>query len=465
MNERFKRKQKTSKTSSYIRIIFNVFLSLVLCCSCFIHFAVPVNAEILSTYLWSQTSWRNGTNVHRIIYNDPDCIQLAIKNNSNYLCYIFVSPEFDSEEDRDTWKSNASVIDNVISNGASVSGYSKISWSYTDYIVTDISGNKVRKYLLYAMFDVDTWIFNKIGNNFPYLWKTKSSSYGKITSMSVTNAIFFVKHGAYSSSSNWIIPDYGFGEYNTKYSYPFIFGSANTAGDQRTFDDTATTSKTINLHPIDVWNTYTVNREVSTVTENTENYVLNQAVDINNQPITENNLNYQDFTYNSDYEVTNVNNYYGEPDENNDNNSENQGGSTGSGGITLTDSLKQQQQQQQTIESGAVVNNNENSIASGAATANITVEKEAVIINTGGSDLTEEQIDRINDILNGEDSNKVSFSEAVAAIDGFANVGKKFASVGNEFMSFFPAWSRALLGISLGLTGLMIALRLLHIFK
>lgn len=252
-------------------------------------------------------------------------------------------------------------------------------------------------------------------------------------------------------------------------SYPFVFyktsSQTDVNTDQRTHIPKDGLDSTINLHPQDVWNTYIINRETATVTNTEEEYILPNAVTANGDVISENNLNYQDISYNTEYSVQNTTNYYGVADENNPNeNNSQQGNNTGVSGITITDSFKQQQQQQQTIESGAVVNNNENSIATGAAQATITVQPNSIVINNTNN-LSQEQIQEINNIINnGTSSNENSFEEAMINIRKFVDVGKEFGQVASVTLSFMPSWVTTLLGLVLSITFVMIVLRLIHLF-
>lgn len=440
-----------SKYIAWCRCVTCFLLALFCCCS-----YLPVKAEIVETgYLWyNHFVLKHGEVVSRFITTESDIDHFLYRtidpsNTSDQKLSIYLlAPEFDTYEQYTTWYAKQSSLWNNISNGYSTTWGNTASFQSFSITYTDVNGNDITKWSGYCYKEINGYYWKglPLGSTYSYfegkMDHTSSSSKSIIASICTT----LVRHGVYPR---------GYNLNNSKLTYinydeyfPFKFGKSNTSGDQRTFDDTTTNIKTINLHPADVFNTYTVNRTVSNTTVDFDTYIMPNATNINGDVIKEGDIKYGDMTENTEYNVTNINNYYADGNENNDGDGDGQGGNVGASGITVTDSFKQQQQQQQTIETGA-------------ASATITIEPQGVTINNGGGELTEQQIDRIQEIFGQQE--EVSFAQAITKIHDMQSLGKEYMKLTKVYLGFLPEWSLDVIGFAFVILGFMIVIRLFHV--
>lgn len=111
-----------------------------------------------------------------------------------------------------------------------------------------------------------------------------------------------------------------------------------------------------------------------------------------------------------------------------------EGGEGGAGG-----SSSQQQQQQQTIEENAV---------------NVTI--------THG--VTEDNVEFINDIINGTDEHEPSFQNAITGMKQFITYGNQFSELVSSYLGFLPQSVTIMYGTLFAVVGVVAVFRLIHLF-
>lgn len=450
------------------KIISLILITSILLCS----FPLSSFADEIDTtsnsgrYYWlGQFSVRRGfltaeDRVQRFISSSNEFNYIVIKgdsvNNGTPFIILFTNP-FNNQSDVNTFKENNTLLLNTISNGNIGSSSTIQSLLVTDIHYKNNSGNNITEWVGYALLGIGGWFYQnpiRSGTYFyveiadDYYYGSNNTSLG--IAQSTKNNYFYrdmmcyYLHGVLDSSStnsNHTINS-TFDLIQQNRYYPFVFGSSNNNGDQRTYDDQNTNIHTINIHPEDVWNTYEVNRNTNSVTVDFDNYILPNAINNNGTVISDSDLRYQDFTFNTEYEIGNVTNYY-----QSDNNSGDNGGngSINNSGITITVSegaIQQQQQQYQTIEENAV---------------NVTVNN--------NNNLNQDMVNDIDQIINNTSPDQQNtFQTTVQNIAGFTQIGSAFAQLAGTFLSFLPSWVTTLLSITFAIVFFLIVLRIIHLF-
>lgn len=421
---------------------------LILCSFTYSLFADDIDlTQNAGRYYWiGNCEWsdKDGNGIVTIkrylrLYNDINFYVYRTYNSSTstntYI--VFYSPEFDNQTALNNWKSEkgGSYI-NSVSNGnlGSVSVIDN-SWTNRNYTYSDNNGNHT-KYYAERQIQYTYYFYCKFGKPYAYF-------YGKSgNSDSIRSAIVcYLYHGIYGTRN--INNDM----YTVQIDriYPFVFGGSNDQGDQRNYDDEITTVNTLNIHPEDSFNTYQINRNVSSNTVDFDTYIMPDAVDVNNTVISNSDLRYQDYTYNTEYEVSNVVNYYDNSDNSNNSGDNGGNGSINNSGVTITVSegaLQQQQQQYQTIEENAV---------------NVTVNN--------NNNLNQDMVNDIDQIINNTSPDQQNtFQTTVQNIAGFTQIGSAFAQLAGTFLSFLPSWVTTLLSITFAIVFFLIVLRIIHLF-
>lgn len=474
MYEKIKRKQIINKMLTVSKRSFIFLFAFVLASAYCIYPCISiVKADVQQTYFWLDKSTLHlglDTNV-RFLSNDPDVNIIWYTSNVNGLRGIgyILYKEFDTEEGANNW--DPTVILNTAMNLSTTTYGNKLEFKtgYYTYYQLNEPYTKVVKY------------YQNYTSNFGYVYSIEGEKYfvfanqiydGRYAYNDPLKLIALREHNVRdinlsgtNTTLDGSIITYG----NIKYPFKF-FGSTSAnenQTDQRTtqsVDNNPLVDVTINQHPQDVWNTYHVERNVATVTNVDETYILPNAVTQNGDVISENNLNYQDVTYNTEYNVSNTNNYYGIPDSDNTNQGgDQQGGQTMAAGIQIVDSLNPIFNNDPSFTNNPSFTQSQ-TIEPGAASANITVDSQAVVItNTVGSDgeLTEKQIDRIEQIIGLSD--ELSFVGAWQKLHEMGTLGNEFSKLTKAYLGFFPEWSLDVLGFAGILLGFMIVIRLFHV--
>lgn len=182
------------------------------------------------------------------------------------------------------------------------------------------------------------------------------------------------------------------------------------------------------------------------------------VMDINNDnSITEEEVNYYNVTYETNYDYSSINNsndfdlydflYYvalkidtGENPAGEGSGGGSQDTQPGTGGIVVGDGSFTQQQTQ-TIEQNAV---------------NVTV--------TNNNELTQENLNEINNIINNNTSDQTTFQDAVSNMNQFRGMAIAFAALAGVVLGWLPSWVVGLLGMMFSILSIMIVIRLIHLF-
>lgn len=444
------------------KIISLILITFILLCS----FPISSFADEIDTtanagrYYWiGQFSVRRGfltanDRIQRYISSTNELNYLVIKgqyvNDGIPFVLIFSNP-YNNINDFNTFKNNNVFLVNEISNGnlGSISTQDTLTSISIHYL--NNTGITNTEYVGYTAMGIGGWFYQNVLRSGTYFYVEISDNYyfnnnnHNDTLSFYKDMITYYLHGVLdnfvTSDSNHTINN-TFNLIQQNRYYPFVFGRNNTNGDQRTYDDQNTNIHTINIHPEDVWNTYEVNRNTNSVTVDFDNYILPNAINNNGTVISDSDLRYQDFTFNTEYEIGNVNNYY-----QSDNNSGDNGGngSINNSGVTITVSegaLQQQQQQYQTIEENAV---------------NVTVNN--------NNNLNQDMVNDIDQIINNTSPEQQNtFQTTVQNIAGFTQIGSAFAQLAGTFLSFLPSWVTTLLSITFAIVFFLIVLRIIHLF-
>lgn len=195
--------------------------------------------------------------------------------------------------------------------------------------------------------------------------------------------------------------------------------------------------------------------------ENTSRYSqIYIVMDTNNDnSVSEEEVNYYNFTYNTNYDYSEINegNNFDQTQFLNwialqiANGNDDPGGGTGSGGgsgavggsvtVTIGDA-QQQQQQYQTIEENAI---------------NVTITNE-----NGVNQSNSQYFDQV--INNNLGTTGNSFEQAIGTISGFTSVARSFAGLAGTVLAFLPSWVLALMAVMFSLLFVMVVFRLIHLF-
>lgn len=415
------------------KIISTLFISLII-------LSLSVVTLFADSYIWvGRCEWANLSNdtitIRRLLRERDDVKFYIYRSTSGSTHIVFYSPYFSSSSLRDNWKNQYgySYI-NSISNGNLGSTNTTLtgsSWSSSSYTYTDNTGTHT-EYFNYYSVGFNKWFYGGIGRIYPYIEYSNTSS-------QVANTVCYLYHGYYGNAN--INDNVSFFQ-NARY-FPYVFGNSNIEGDQRTYDPETSPVKTINIHPEDAFNTYEVNRNTSSTTVDFDTYVLPDAIDINSNVITNNELRYEDVTYNTEFSVSNVNNYYTDNSINgNDNNTGDNGGngSVNNAGVNITVE-ENAVNMTQTIEENAVnvtVNNNQN--------------------------VSQDVANNINQIVNTTNPNGNTFQQTIQDLTGFIGIGNTFSQIASAYLSFLPASTVSLIGITFAIVMFMIILRIIHLF-
>lgn len=455
--------KKEKVISNYIRrfCLFAVsfFIAVFYSCNYYIY---PVHADETEVKPYY---WLNSCTVHlgldtniRFLSTDPSIKVLFSTTDNDGLNGIRITlyKVFKSDEDYNTWLANVSVIQNTATNFNTSTYGQNLEFTHQDSFSYSQLGQQYSETYVY-------WTYYE--NNFGYVWShsgeqtwvfgdSSGYSYGNVA-MQIGLVEHGVKKGYFRGSNSVSTNATTYGTLNRRWK-PFKKSSqSEVPTDLRTTQsvDTNNVKLNINLHPEDVWNTYQVNRVTATQVNEIDNYVMPNATTVNGDVIEEQNLNYNDMSSDTQYNVTNVNNYYGVPSEEN-NNSENQGGNVGTSGIVITNSpIQQQQQQQQSIETGA-------------AQATITVQPNSVVINNTNN-LTQEQWNELNQIINGNKDEEThnSIQGAVSDMSSLNELAPSLVKLIDAYvLPFFPWYSKAIFGLILSIMAVAILFRIIHLF-
>lgn len=408
-------------------------------------FSFGVHADIMDYFNWVDHFTYVSTlgQANRLLCKNND-VHILIYRFTNSLYLECFGPEFPSQAECDEWinKPGNELYVNYIVNGNVGSVSNKQTWTSSSYVYNDTSGTRITRYFPVWTVSVNLYTYKSLlSGSYFYFYQDNhaASSYGSF----INDAVCYYYHGVLDSLSSNLINN-AFSVISSDYKFPFQFGRNNSNGDQRTYDDENTQfDPTINLHPEDVFNTYLVNRNVQHSTVNDgDNYILPDAFDFNGAVIQNSDLRYQDFTYNTDYNVNNVNNYYTGGDDGNDNNT---GDNGGNGSVN---------------NSGVNINVSENAV-------NMTqsIEENAVNVTVNNNNNVNNEVStEINNIVNSVNPEGGSFQNAVLQINEFAKLGSTFATLTTSFLGFLPSWASSLIGVAFVLLAFMIVMRLIHLF-
>lgn len=404
------------------------------------------------SYIWiGQVRWADintstlNITFKRLLRNRDDVKYFIYRNYSGTTSafsgagIIFYSPLFSTTTARDNWKNQYgfSYINQITNGnlGSTNTPLQSSGWANGTVAYTSNQGN-VTEYCCYYQVSFSWYFYSGIGNKY-ILFDYKP---GQNVGTYVTQSIAYIEHGVFGTSA-YDINQYVSSVELNRY-FPYVFGDRNTSGDQRTYNSENTSVNTINIHPEDAFNTYEVNRNTSSTTVDFDTYVLPDAVDINNNVITSNELRYEDVTYNTEFSVSNVTNYYTGGGEGNDNNTGDNGGngSVNNAGVNITVE-ENAINMTQTIEENAVnvtVNNNQN--------------------------VSQDVANNINQIVNTTNPNGNTFQQTVQNLSEFIAIGNTFSQIAASYLSFMPPYVVTLLGITMALVMFMIVLRIIHLF-
>lgn len=399
------------------------------------------------SYIWvGKARWADINNLNitfkRMLRTRDDVNYYIYRNYGNDGTFngsgiVFYSPSFKSTTERDNWKNQYgfSYINQIVNGnlGSSNTTMTANSWA-TGQIQYPTNNGYEYDYFCYTQFNFTYYFYGGIGNTYPLFDYKNGVSY----SGQYTSTICYLHKGVYGVSD---INNYVSSVQLNRY-FPYVFGTQNQSGDQRSYNPENTSVNTINIHPEDVFNTYEVNRNTSSTTVDFDTYVLPDAVDINSNVITNNELRYEDVTYNTEFSVSNVTNYYTGGGEGNDNNTGDNGGngSVNNAGVNITVE-ENAVNMSQTIEENAVnvtVNNNQN--------------------------VSQDVANNINQIVNSTNPNGETFQQTIQNLTSFIAVGNTFSQIASAYLSFLPASTVSLIGITFAIVMFMIVLRIIHLF-